>query len=295
MKCITCETEINPKWKHAIDINVCPFCGKHIMEEHLKNCIASLATAMEEMLKYPEQLEDWLLSNHNYIKTDSHNLLNYISKEDVKKVYSLVDKATRPADPSPEEPKVTIQKLKVPDGKGGFTIEEIIVEKTQSEAQTNSFFDRAEVLKGAGKSSGKAPKAADEPEAPKSVVEKTANLKKLAQQIRTEVSQGVTGESGLAVMMRPDMIDNADPDAVAEFQAAITSGDIIASGLPPVSDGDDEIPSAVLKMASRATAKGSNTGGGANEKDMQTLQEMQAKVRGAQNRLASGKGGFSRA
>jgi hypothetical protein len=49
MKCVTCQTEINPKWKHAIDINVCPFCGKNIMEEHLKNCLVSLAAAMEEM------------------------------------------------------------------------------------------------------------------------------------------------------------------------------------------------------------------------------------------------------
>src|SRR5271169_5876640 len=111
MRCISCETEINPKWEHAIDINVCPFCGKHIMEEHLKNCIASLAVAMEEMLKYPKQLEDWLLSNHEYIKTSSPNLSDYLSKEDVKKVYGLVEKTIRPADPSPEEPKVSIQKL----------------------------------------------------------------------------------------------------------------------------------------------------------------------------------------
>ena len=85
------------------------------------------------------------------------------------------------------------------------------------------------------------------------------------------------------------------PEAVAEFQAVISSGDIIASGLPPVSDGDDDdIPVAGQRMASRAAAKGTNTGG-ANEKYMQTLQEMQDKVRNAQNRLASGKGGFSRA
>lgn len=287
MKCISCETEINPKWAHAIEINVCPFCGKHIMEEHLKNCIASLATAMNEMMKYPEQLDDWLLSNHSYIKTSSPNLVNFLPEEVLQQLFKKPEKKS----PSPEEPKTSVQKIKVPDGKGGVTIEEVIVEKTQSEEKTNSFFERAEVLKGAGKTSGKAPKAADEPDAPKSVVEKTQNLKKLAQQIKTEVSQGASGETGLALMMRPEMMDQADPDAVAEFQAVISSGDIIASGLPAASDGDDdEIHPAALAMAKLAGNKGD-----ANAKDMQTLQEMQNKVRNAQKKLASGKGGFSRA
>jgi len=245
------------------------------------------------MMKYPEQLDDWLLSNHSYIKTSSPNLVNYLSKDAAKEVFNLIEQSIRPEKkgPSIEEPQVTVQKIKVPDGKGGFTVETVQVEKTQSAEQTNGFFDRAEVLKGAGKTSGKAPKVADESEAPKSVAEKTRNLAKLAQQIRTEVSQGVGNESGLAVMMRPEMIDQADPDAVAEFQAAITTGDIIASGLPPASDGeDDDIPSVVSSMASRALNKGS--GGGANDKDLATLYEMQNKVAGAQKRL--GKGGFSR-
>lgn len=289
MKCISCETEINPKWAHAIEINVCPFCGQHIMEEHLKNCIASLATAMGDMLKYPEQLDDWLLSNHSYIKTSSPNLISYLPEE----VLQQFRKAAAPKGPSTEEPQVSVQKIKVPDGKGGFTVETVQIEKTQSAEHTNSFFERAEVLKGAGKTSGRAPKVADEPEAPKSVVEKTRNLAKLAQQIRTEVSQGVGNESGLAVMMRPDMIDSADPDAVAEFQAAITTGDIIASGLPHSSDGEDEgesIPGIVQSMASRVGNKGS--GNGANDKDLATLYEMQNKVANTSRKL--GKGGFSR-
>jgi hypothetical protein len=285
MKCISCETEINPKWAHAIEINVCPFCGKHIMEEHLKNCITALAAAMGEMLKYPEQLDDWLLSNHSYIKTGSPDLVKYLPEEVMQQLFK---KPAKSAD-APEEPQVSIQKIKVPDGKGGFTVETVQVEKTQSAEKTNSFFERAEVLKGAGKTSGKAPKAPGEPDAPKSVIEKTRNLAKVAQQIRTEVSQGLTNESGLAVMMRPEMIDQADPEAVAEFQAAITSGDIIASGLPPTSDGeDDDIPGVVQNMASRALSKGKGSSGGANDKDMQTLFEMQNKVKNAQRRLGNG-------
>src|SRR5574338_267235 len=86
MKCISCETEINPKWKHAIDINVCPFCGEHIMEEHLKNCLSNLAVAMEDMLKYPDQLNDWLLSNHQFIKTDSPDIGKYMPAEMLKQL-----------------------------------------------------------------------------------------------------------------------------------------------------------------------------------------------------------------
>lgn len=288
MKCISCETEINPKWAHAIEINVCPFCGQHIMEEHLKNCITALATAMSEMMKYPEQLDDWMLSNHSYIKTSSPDLVNFLPEE----ILQALQKKPEKKESSPEEPKVTVQKIKVPDGKGGVKIEEVLVEKTQSDEQTQGFFARAEVLGGSGKTSGKAPKSADEPTAPKSVVEKTQNLKKLAQQIRTEVSQGLTNESGLAVIMRPDMIDQADPDAVAEFQAAITSGDIIASGLPTVSDGDDdEIPGVVQSMANRAVSKQTGASG-ANARDEATLREMQNRVRNTQKKLGSG--GFSR-
>lgn len=294
MKCISCETEINPKWKHAIDINVCPFCGQHIMEEHLKNCLSNLAVAMEDMLKYQEQLDDWLLSNHNYVKTDSPNLIHFISKEDAINTFKLAEETKKPEkrESSSSEPQVQVKKLKVPDGKGGFTVEEVVVEKTQSEEQTNGFFDRAEVLKGSGKTSGKAPKAPDEPEEPKSVAEKTRNLKARVAEIKKAGSAAIE-ENGMASVIDPDMLNDADPDDVAVLEAAITGGDIVASGLPPTSDGDDdEIPSIVQNMASRALQKGG--GNGANERDMQTLQEMQNKVRNAQKRLSSGKGSFSR-
>ncbi len=294
MKCISCETEINPKWKHAIDINVCPFCGEHIMEEHLKNCVAALAKAMDDMAKYQEQLDDWLLSNHNYIKTDSPDLVRYLSKEDAMQAFHLAEESKKPEkkEASSSEPQVQVKKLKVPDGKGGFTVEEVVIEKTQSEEQTNGFFDRAEVLKGSGKTSGKAPKAPDEPEEPKSVAEKTRNLKARVAEIKRAGASAIE-ENGVASVIDPEMLADADPSDVAELEAAITGGDIVASGLPPASDGDDDdIPSVVQNMAARALQKGG--GNGANEKDMQTLQEMQNKVRNAQKRLASGKGSFSR-
>jgi hypothetical protein len=276
MKCVSCETEINPKWSHAIDMNVCPFCGQCIMEEHLKNCLVGLAAAMKDMQKYPEQLDDWLLSNHNYIKTDSPNLKQYLPKEIFKEMKREVEVQEN------GEPKISTIKIKLP---GGGT-QDVQVEKTQSEAKTNSFFERAEVLKGSGKTSGKAAKDPDEPEGPKSVVEKTQNLRAVAQQIRREVSNGAASENSLAAMM-----ESADPEAVAEFQAVISSGDIINSGLSEASTGDDdEIHPAALAMARLAQPNSA----GANHKDMQSLQEMQSKVQNAQKRLTSGKGSFSR-
>lgn len=295
MKCVSCETEINPKWKHAIDINVCPFCGQHIMEEHLKNCVAALSKAMEDMMKYPEQLDDWLRSNHNYIRTDSPELIKYVSREDAIENFKLTEGKSKPVnkDAAPEEPQTFVKKIKVPDGKGGVTVEEVIVEKRQSEEETNGFFDRAEVLKGAGKTSGKTPKTPDESEEPKSVAEKTRNLKARVAEIK-KAGVAAIEENGMASMIDPDMLTDADPNDVAALQAAIDGGDpLVASGLPPASDGDDdEIPGIVQNMASRALQKGG--GNGANERDMQTLQEMQNKVRNAQKRLSAGKGSFSR-
>jgi hypothetical protein len=276
MKCVSCETEINPKWGHAIEKNVCPGCGQSIMPDQLKSLLSTLKETMISLQEYPEQLNDWLLSNYNYIKTDSPNLNIYLPKEYSKNI----QKSSK--DDMEDQKTTTMIKLKMADG----TMQDILVEKSQSEAKTNGFFERAEVLKGSGKTSGKAVKSPDEPEAPKSVVEKTQNFKKIVQQIRTESSQGFTGEAGLA-----KMIDQADPEAVAEFQSVIGSGDIIASGLPETYTGDDdEIPQVALAMGRLAGNKNSSD---ANEKDLRALHEMQAKAQGSKNRMG-GKNSFSR-
>jgi hypothetical protein len=278
MKCISCETEINPKWTHAIDINVCPFCGKHIMEEHLKNCVAELAKAMNDMLKYPEQLDDWLLSNHNYIKTDSPNLKHFLPREVIKEMRKEID------DEEFQEKKQSIVKIKTTDMDGNVIEQDVVVEKAMSDNKTKTFHDRAHNML-------KAEKAVDGE--PKSVVEKTKNLKSVADKIRKELEANSKAEGGVVPMISKEAMAEADPEAVAEFQAVINSGDIIASGLPVTASGDDEeIPSVVLAMASMK--KGGSTDGGPNEKDMRALVNMQAKVQGGAKRLNSGKGSFSR-
>jgi len=276
MKCVSCETEINPKWKHAIDMNVCPFCGKHIMEEHLKNCITALSTAMDAMLKYQEQLDDWMLSNHNYIKTDSPNLAAYMPKEAIKEMRKVLDEEEF------QEKKKSVVKIKTLDGDGQVVEQEVVVEKMATDDRTQTFHDRANNML-------KQEKAVDGD--PKSVAERTKDLKAMAEKIKREAAISAKAEGGMASMISKEMMAEADPEDVAAFQSLINSGDIVASSLPAASDGDDdEIPSVVLQMA--AMKKGGNAGGGANEKDLRALANMQAKVQNSAKRL--GKGSFSR-
>lgn len=69
MKCISCEAIVDPKWKHAIDSNLCPFCGSPIMDEVLKVHLSTLAEIMLLLNdQYQEQLDDWLNSNYSYVK-----------------------------------------------------------------------------------------------------------------------------------------------------------------------------------------------------------------------------------
>lgn len=278
MKCVSCETEINPKWKHAIDINVCPFCGKHIMEEHLKNCVTALAAAMEAMVKYPDQLDDWLLSNHNYIKTDSPDLKSYLPKEAFREIRKVLDEEEF------QEKKKSVVKIKTITEDGDVVEQDVVVEKMATDDRTQTFHDRANNML-------KQEKAVDGD--PKSVAAKTKDLRATAERIKREVALASKTEGGMASMTSKEMMAEADPESVAEFQSMIATGDIVSSGLPAPSDGDDdEIPSVVLAMANMKKSGGAD--GGANEKDMRALVNMQAKVQGGAKRLNSGKGSFSR-
>jgi hypothetical protein len=279
MKCVSCETEINPKWAHAINMNVCPFCGKHIMEEHLKNLLTSLRENMDKLTQYQDQLDDFLLSNYDYIKTDSPNLKLFLPKDVIKEMRKEIDDAEF------QEKKKSVVRIKTQDMDGNIIEQDVEVEKAMSDNRTQTFHDRANNML-------KQEKAVDGE--PKSVAEKTKNLRAAAEEIRKKLDRE-KAEGGVASMISRESMAEADPEAVAEFQQVISSGDIVASGLPPASDGDDdEIPQVVLAMASLKNTKGGGTDGGANAKDLEALARMQAKVQGGAKRLNSGKGSFSR-
>lgn len=270
---MSCEMEINPKWTHAIDINVCPFCGQGIMEEHLKNLFSSLRQTMESLKDYPEQLNDWMLSNHNYIKTDSPNIKLYMPKKYIEEIKNQRDdevyeeqKAAAHIEPN----KKSI--IKIDNGNGQE--QEVVVEKVQSEEKTNEFFKRAEAVK-------------PNIDGFKNTTEKTQHLKAMAQQIKREGST-VINKAGLAAHLPPEMIDSADPAAVAEFESILSGGEV-QSSLPENNSGDDDIPSIVLNMANRSKGRSSD------QDPTAELERMQAKVDASRRNFNSGgKGSFSR-
>lgn len=284
MKCISCEIEINPQWTHAIDINVCPFCGKYIMEEHLKNLFTTLRETMESLKAYPNQVDDWLLSNHNYVKTDSPKIGDYMPKEMLKELRKVEDDKEFLKRKETQSQKFTV-KVQTETGE-----EEVQAEKIQSEEATNDFFKRAEVIKTGPTSQQLGPNAFQSP------AEKTKHLAKLAQQIKKAGSTGL-GEGGSSMMLPAEMLENADPEAVADYQSMI-SGNEIASSLSD--GGDDDLPGGdYILQANIAAAQGKVAGGGgnANAKDLAHLQRLQAKVSQARRDVVNGtgaKGSFSR-
>lgn len=272
MKCKSCESEINPKWKYAIDSNVCPFCGQSVMDIKLKDSLTLLRETIDSLSEYPDQLNDWLLSNYNYIKTDSPDLINHLPMDQLDEWMKLKNKSKSKIDEG-DNKKFTV-KVQTDHGE-----EEVMAEKTQSEEKTNGFFKRAEAVK-------------PNIDGFKSTAEKTQRLKSLAQQIKKEGSSVITASEG-GSMITPEMIEQASPEAVAEMQSLMSESSTIASSLPPADD-DDAIPSVVLAMASRS----SGGKGATNAADLLKLQQMQDRVQASKRNFESGenrgKGGFSR-
>ncbi len=64
MRCMSCNADIPPEWKAAINRNICPGCDGPIMNESVQGLLEELRTAMKEMPNDPEGLAGWLLSNY---------------------------------------------------------------------------------------------------------------------------------------------------------------------------------------------------------------------------------------
>ena len=266
MKCMSCESEINPQWKHAIEINVCPFCGQNILPEQLKDLFSDLRSTMDALLEYPDQLNDWMLSNYNYIKTDSQNLINYIPKEQLK-----TEQKSKPKEDSNSEKFIV--KVKTDNGE-----QEVVAQKIQSEERTNSFFKRAEVVK-------------PNIDGFQSAAEKTERLKIMAKQIKKAgMSSGMplitADENG---NISNESLENIDPDSL---EGAIDDG--LGNISSVLSSEDDEIPDVVRNMAKNNSGKNNNS----NMKDLLYLQQMQDRVNNSKRNFESGenrgKGSFGR-
>lgn len=275
MRCVSCQEDINAKWGNAIKTNICPWCGQHIMEEHLKNLLTSLGETMSKLSDYPDEVNDWLLSNYNYIKTDSENLIEYIPKELIKK--NLVD----------EEKEFQARKekryVKIQNDNGEE--EDILVEKTQSEDKTNEFFTRAEAVK---------PRL----DGFRSISEKNEHLKKLTAQIRKEGSSAMLNEAGVSARISPEMMASANPEDIAQIESELFESNISSS--LDKEDNDDDLPPIVEVMLSKTNKTNSNNGT-YNAKDVASLQQMHSRLNKSKKDFESGAnrgskgGGFSRA
>lgn len=260
MQCMSCNSEINPKCKHAIQSNMCPFCGESIMHEDLKNGFSILQELMLKLEPYNQQLEDWMLSNFNFIRTTSPLIVNYVPVDFLKK-----PKKTEPVD----NQKFIV---KVPTENGE---EEVVAEKIQSEDRTNLFFKNAQVVK---------PRL----DGFNSVSEKTQKLKSMVQQIRSGGSQSIALDENADIINSEQFSNSeADPETVANLQAALEEDDanIYAS---VQADDNDEIPNSIMAMASKA--QGNNS-----QADLLKLKELQDRVANSRkNFQTGGKGSFSR-
>lgn len=260
MKCISCEVEINPKWKHAIDINVCPFCGKEIMDSQLKDLLSSLSDIMGKMQQYSESLNDWMLSNYSFIKTDSPKLIDYLPKELAQHSKPIVE----------TDSKKYLVKVKTEAGE-----ESIEAEKIQSEERTNEFFKRAEAIK-------------PNLDGFSNLAEKTQHLKKMALQIKRA---GHTVPDDSEYIDSSDSIEGIDSEIVSEMSDLFSDGHV-KSSLDNSLDTED-IPSVVLNMANKSKNPNSR-----NATDLIKLQKMQERVLESRRNFESGanrgKGSFSR-
>ena len=263
MKCISCETEINPKWKHAIDINVCPFCGNHIMEEKLKDLLKSLGDALTALQEYPNELDDWLLSNFNYIK---NNIIK--SDSSLKKSEESIK----------QDDKKFIVKIETDDGE-----REVEAEKIQDEEQTSEFFKRAEAIK---PNIDGFKSASQKTESLKR--KKAEHLKKIATQIKRAGDYTSDESDGEYSYDQNESLEvNEDLDGLFDDQK-------FSSSLDGSSLMDDEIPAAVLSMANNAKNKGSQTNSADLLKLQRSLNRSQESKRNFESGESRGKGGFSR-
>ena len=110
------------------------------MDEQLTSLFSSLRETLDKLMEYPEQVNDWLLSNYNYIKTNSPKLIDYLPADQLDE-WIIAKKKARAKVEEIEAKKFTV---KVQTERGE---EEVLAEKTQSEEKTNGFFKRAEAVK----------------------------------------------------------------------------------------------------------------------------------------------------
>ena len=273
MKCISCQSEINPKWSHAIDINICPFCGSNIMEGELKDLLKSLSDTLIALQKYPTELNDWLQSNFSYYHKDS------IIKDQVESLTNtpIKNNSSNKNVDEVDESKVFTVKVKTDSGE-----EEVEAHKIQEDEITNQFFKRAEAVK-------------PNIDGFKSTAEKTEHLKRKRTEYFKKITQQIkrAGDDDSSEYQNDseDLDIDENGQSISDIDNLFEENNIQSSISSPF---DDEIPPIVLQMANQTKSKGGYT----NPADLIKLQNQYNKLSESRKNFESGasrgKGGFSR-
>lgn len=253
MLCKSCKGEVPPKFAHAILVNICPLCGSEIMDAELQVAFKDLKNSMAAAEMYPTEIFDWLKSNYNlYTEAEVQAKIKETENRIVETV--RVNHSPKTYASSEESKKIDLDK----DGN------QVSGPSLQTSEQTNKFFKAAEAHK---------------------TLDKQQHFKDLIKQIKKNGSPALLDENGTAGVITPGMAasmgEDVDPVELAELNAAFGNEDI-NSGLDPADiDYEDEIPSVVMNMVSKA---GGNAG--MNQRDLIKLQNLQHKSASAKSQIA---------
>src|SRR5258708_29467785 len=75
MLCKSCTQDIPLKFAHAISVDICPFCGKELIDTKLQSILNELKNTMENAKDYMKEVEDWLFSNYSFKKADINEVI----------------------------------------------------------------------------------------------------------------------------------------------------------------------------------------------------------------------------
>lgn len=129
MQCSNCNTEISMVFKHALQKNECPVCGKSLMDEEMLKILDDLKSTIGEEINVKDEsvdrLANALLSKYN-ISFRDNNYVSYKKSESIK-VYKTGSISSRGALISADE----IMKEDISDEERDRILEEALKSKFQ--------------------------------------------------------------------------------------------------------------------------------------------------------------------
>lgn len=242
MQCKSCQAEIDPKWKHATESNMCPFCGSQIMDEELCKVFEALRDLLDDSFKseYSNSIKDWLCSNYDLIPAS--NAKYHLTDDDINE---FVEKGKTIA--KQELKGSVLDKM----NKSSLLDDEsedlgILVDR-QSPERNSEFFERAGMpLDG-------------------NSVQKTQKMKSARDKARSEYKDLV------AKIQKGEVQKSGVPDLLEKIK--LYSDDNITDSDEELILEDESIPQHIMNMSSVSSKKSSDH----NSKDIQALERLTAK------------------